>query len=519
MNYPVWDLTFGAGLLIAIVSVVHVFVSHFAVGGGLFLVLTEQKAYREQNTALLEWLKRHTRFFVLLTVVFGAMTGVGIWFTIGLIHPSGTSILIHSYVWGWAIEWVFFFLEITAALLYLYGWDRVDRKTHLWLGWIYFVAAFMSMVIINGIITFMLTSGKWIETHNFWHGFFNPTYFPSLFARFAFSLALAGIYALITGTFQKNSDLKATVIRWSVRWIVPAFVILPLFIYWYIGQLPAEVWASAQGKMPTATRYANLALIFAILTFVAALVTLIRPKKVPFIYSFVVLAFAFVTMWSFEFIRESIRKPYIIYDYMYVNSIFKQPVEGDGGFSVENIREKGVLKVARWAENRTVTEENKLAAGREIFRLECQTCHGISGYRGMKGILSQKKWSYSMILNRLGSLDKMVNGVMPPFAGTEAEKEALAAYLASLAPAGAAVAPEAAPAADGETVFQQFCSDCHEASPDDPLFVKLGQFGIDQIRYLITRLDSLNEDMPPFEGNEVQRDALAKWILEQTKEK
>lgn len=44
MNYPVWDVAFGAGLLIAVVAILHVFVSHFAVGGGLFLVVTERKA-------------------------------------------------------------------------------------------------------------------------------------------------------------------------------------------------------------------------------------------------------------------------------------------------------------------------------------------------------------------------------------------------------------------------------------------------------------------------------------------
>jgi hypothetical protein len=56
MNYPVWDVRFGAGLLIALVAILHVFVSHFAVGGGLFLVLTEKKA-RPATTShyLLGW--------------------------------------------------------------------------------------------------------------------------------------------------------------------------------------------------------------------------------------------------------------------------------------------------------------------------------------------------------------------------------------------------------------------------------------------------------------------------------
>ena len=518
MNYPIWDLTWGMGLLIAIVSVVHVFVSHFAVGGGLFLVLTERKAYRENNAALLEWIKKHTKFFVLLTVVFGAVTGVGIWFTIGLIHPSGTSALIHTYVWGWAIEWVFFFLEITAALLYLYGWDKLDRKTHMWIGWIYFIAAFASMVIINGIITFMLTSGKWLETHYFWHGFFNPTYWPSLFTRFAFSLALAGLYALLTGTLQKDEELRATVVKWSVRWIVPAFIVLPLFVWWYVGSIPDAVWAGARGRMPTATRYANLALIFAILTFVGSLVTLIKPKKTPFVYALVIWAFAFVTMWSFEFIREALRKPYVIYGYMYDNSIFKQDLPGTGDMTVAKINEKGILNVARWVTERTITPENQVQVGREIFRLECQTCHGIHGYRDMTGILREKQWPQSVIQGRLGSLDKMMNGVMPPFSGTEEEKAALAAFLATLAPVKEA-APATPAAISGEAVFQQYCSDCHEHAPDDPLFQKMHQYDVPRIAYLITRLDSLKEDMSPnpFGGTDAERQALAKWIDQQFK--
>ena len=44
MNYPVWQLDgAGGGLLIAMMAVFHVYISHFAVGGGLFLVLTEMK--------------------------------------------------------------------------------------------------------------------------------------------------------------------------------------------------------------------------------------------------------------------------------------------------------------------------------------------------------------------------------------------------------------------------------------------------------------------------------------------
>ena len=39
MNYPFWEVpVIGGGLVIGIIAILHVFVSHFAVGGGLFLL-------------------------------------------------------------------------------------------------------------------------------------------------------------------------------------------------------------------------------------------------------------------------------------------------------------------------------------------------------------------------------------------------------------------------------------------------------------------------------------------------
>ena len=159
MNYPVWDIP-ASGLLIAVIAILHVFVSHFAVGGGLFLVLVERKARRDGDDALLGYARQHSRFFILLTLVFGAITGVGIWFTIGLVHPPATSSLINTFVWGWAIEWTFFVTEIAAAMVYYYGWDRLSARRHMAVGWIYLAAAWLSLVVINGILTYMLTPGR-----------------------------------------------------------------------------------------------------------------------------------------------------------------------------------------------------------------------------------------------------------------------------------------------------------------------------------------------------------------------
>jgi mono/diheme cytochrome c family protein len=511
MNYPVWEVAFGAGLLIALVAVLHVFVSHFAVGGGLFLVVTERRARRKNDLALLGWLKAHTKFFVLVTVVFGAISGVGIWFTIGLIGPTATSNLIHAYVWGWAIEWVFFFVEITAALLYFYGWDKLEARLHEWFGWVYFIAAFASMVIINGIITFMLTSGSWVKNHQFWSGFFNPTCFPSLAFRFAIALALAGIYALITASVQKDAALKARLVRWSACWIVPSLAVLPALGWWYIRKIPAEVWADARGPMPTATHFALFAVVLLTVTFALAVLTLIRPGRMHLALSLLVALVALGAMGSFEFVREAIRKPYVIANYLYANSLYSATIPGDGGFSVDEVNAAGILPSAKWIRHHDLTKSAPAAAGREIFRVECESCHTIDAYRGVKHYLALRQWDQNKIQTLLGSIEFMHNGVMPPFAGTEAEGGALAAYLSTVQP----VSPAAAAAdRDGRTVFEQNCSMCHRVKAGGLLFKNLPR-DPDAVSKTLEDLTSVFPLMPDLKLPERQRIALAKWINRQ----
>jgi len=197
MNYPVWFLPgVGGGLLIAIIAVVHVFISHFAVGVASFLCWPSTKPVARTVRPFWSLSASTPRLFLLVTMVAGGMTGVAIWFVISLVHPGATSLLIHLFVFGWAAEWVFFLVEIVALLIYYYQFDRLDPKTHLAIGWIYFIAGWMSLFLINGIIGFMLTPGDWLQNQSFWSAFFNPTFWPSLFFRsmIAFMLAVPGLF-------------------------------------------------------------------------------------------------------------------------------------------------------------------------------------------------------------------------------------------------------------------------------------------------------------------------------------
>ena len=229
MNYPFWDIPhIGSGWVIGMIAIFHVMISQFAVGGGLYLPLAERKAMRmadkEIGAAWLKQLVSHSKFFLILTGVFGTVSGVGIWFAIGLTHPEATSTLIHNFVFGWAIEWVFFMVELTTIAVYYYTWNRIDPKLHLTVGWVYAGASVCTLIIINGILTFMLTPGDtWLavagtghEASKFWNAFFNPTYWPSLLLRTGVCTSLAGIWALITSSRidgDKQPALKTSLVQ------------------------------------------------------------------------------------------------------------------------------------------------------------------------------------------------------------------------------------------------------------------------------------------------------------------
>jgi mono/diheme cytochrome c family protein len=577
MNYPIWDLQ-GSGLLIAFVAVVHVFVSHFAVGGGLFLVLAEHKARRENDAALLGYVRKHSRFFILLTLVFGAITGVGIWFTITLVNPSATSSLIKTFVWGWAIEWTFFLTEIAAAMIYYYGWDRLSARDHLVVGWIYFAAAFLSLVIINGILTYMLTPGRWLVDHAFWSGFFNPTYWPAVVARTVGGVGLAGLYALFTAAPLEDLELKRKIVRWAgLRWVVPMTILLPVSLVWFfaaaakagvpVGEVfgttgdgfAAVVSAILRGPAATGNPFAQrAAIVGAAATAFACVVTLVIVFAWPTRYGRWVagplLLAGLLAIGGAEWVREDLRKPFVIGRFMFVNgvrlpsadSVPRPPAGFEDRFTIAALNESGVLATP-WArapegwsavdgmegEARTRIEAE---AGRAIFELECFACHTVDGYNAVRRLVrGQSSGAIAVTLHQLARpvtaagepaswndpnlrLATWKGRRMPPFVGTDAETHALSVYLATLG--GGTISPTERSLAGGQQVFADHCSMCHGPDADWPIATRLHDRTRVEWYDLLGRLDTVNSNMPPFEGTDAERQALAEYLtgLETTPE-
>jgi cytochrome bd-type quinol oxidase subunit 1 len=422
MNYPVWQLdVFGGGLWVILIAVFHVYIAHFAVGGGLFLVLAERKGLRENNPAMLDYVRRHARFFLLVTMVLGSMTGVGIWFIISLLNPAATSVLIHTFVFAWAAEWVFFLLEIVALFLYAYTFGRMAAGPHQLLGWIYFGAAWMSLFIINGVIDFMLTPGTWPQDNNFWSGFFNPTFWPALFFRTFFALIIAGLFGLMTAAWIREERLRTRMVRFCALWLLAPLVFFIASAWWYKAALPAEVQEMIFQRMPEMRAILDGFLLGApVLLFGGLLLVLRLPAALAKTLAVLLLLIGQLYMGLFEFIREGGRRPYIIRDVMYSTSIRPE--------DEQRLQQAGVLRSARWVRHREITDENRSEAGRELYNLLCLSCHAIGG--PMRDIRPLTATFTSEGLDALLSGMDLFYPAMPAFAGTPEERAVLADYIA-----------------------------------------------------------------------------------------
>ncbi len=498
MNFPVWDLGMAPGLLIAIVATLHVFVSHFAIGTGLFLVLTERKAYREDDKDLLAFLKRHSLIFILFSVVFGAITGVGIWFVIGLINPAATSSLIHAFVFGWAIEWVFFLVEIIAGLIYYYSWERMERSTHLTIGWIYFVSAWFSLVVINGIVTYMLTPGAWLETQNFWDGFFNPTYFPSLVSRTFLSFALAGIYALLTASFQENREFRLKITRYAGKWVIINLILFGLSLLWYWKIFPDRIIEAAQGAIPiTQSMVGWVYIFFLALILVTLIVSIILPRLNRAPVAIFVMLLSLGLFGATEWVRESLRKPYGIYNYIYSNGIFPE--------QIDEINKNGVLLWANWVSDEAKAVRSPDTTGYEIFRTECMNCHSLSGYMNVGRYI--EGWDQQYLYEILGRLE-VLRGRMPPFAGTEEERYHVVSYLSRFS-------GEPRIYDSGKEVYDDRCGNCHTIGRYRDIIPVTSDFSQEELQEeIIPMLSEMNEDMPPFTAGEEAAEKLARYLSE-----
>ncbi|MCF8350241.1 MAG: hypothetical protein K9H15_03690 [Bacteroidales bacterium] len=449
MDFPLFHLDFmGNRWLIAIIAIIHVFISHgLAVGFIPMVTLLEFRGFLSRKISLDEqqrWDKLAYNFLFVafvITTTLGALTGVGIWFSTSLVSPDSIGSLIRVFYFAWFFEWIIFAAEVILIVVYFLSWKKSNssetaKKRHLRFGLFLSIFSWLTMAIIVGILGFMMDPGNWIVKKNMFVGFTNPLYIPQLLFRTPLAMIMAGVIGLFLASLflKKENPIRLKAFKflsiWTLVW-VPHITVAGLWYYYKIPQLMV-------GNLPVAVAtqlfqqwYGTL--LYTLFGFVAlailiSLWTLLKPQRVPKWAMVIPVIGVFIFAGSFERIREFIRKPFVIGDFMYSNSMRLD--------DYPLLKKDGILPHATYVSTTAVRPENKVEAGKNVFMLACTRCHTtnrinsvVTRFERMYG--KDKPLQVEAMKSYMQSMHK-VRYYMPPFPGNQAELDALAHYIKNI---------------------------------------------------------------------------------------
>ncbi|WP_211369210.1 c-type cytochrome [Roseospira navarrensis] len=449
--YPTWSEPFvGNGWVVGIIATIHVLMSHTAVGAALFFTYLATIAYRDDRPELLDYIKSYGLFLLIFSYVLGSITGPGIWYSTTVASPRGISALIHSFVWKWATEWVFFVIEVVGVYLIIYLIGKVDKRTHLKIAWIFGLASLTTMLIIVGILSFMMWPGKaaWFAEGGYLNGFYGSNTFAHLAMRVAFMFTMTAVVGGIVVAGLKDKALKRDIARrLGIMGLISGVIGFGL-LKWYMTTLPPETEVVVANRLPAYFDDSMLITLAIIGTYF--IVTMIQPRllirSVAATMTVVILVFG---LWPEETARESIRKPFVAGQYLYSNQIVARDVPGMNIESeLPTLAAHGVLATHPFLPDglRTVTPENAVAAGEAIALTMCSNCHNLSetGIRPIRNYFGDETDVAAIRDYLKAALSTGATMYMPAMPLTHDEFEALAVYIAWLEDPAAADAYAAA---------------------------------------------------------------------------
>lgn len=409
------------GLIMAAVAIVHVFLAQFAVGGGFLLCYFQWIALKTGSPYAKQFVKGYMKVLILISFVLGAITGVGIWFTAIQVSAQTIGTMVFQFHWLWAAEWTFFCLEIVAGYAF-YRYQKIldDKSTMILLG-LYAFAAWMSLFIINGIISWQLTPGAWVETQTLWDGFFNPTFWPSLFFRTIVSLTLSSLAACVIVNAMPGLDREGK--EWLINRI--AYLLLPMLLMpilgaWFIMAMPDDSRSWVLGGSPAMMLFLQISIAASLAIGGYAFFGLfLKRLYINGATALLLMMLAFGATAGGEFVREGSRKPYSIRHVLYSNAI--EPED------VARMRKVGCLAddsyPLRGAEE---LPNQQLVMGAKVFRRQCSVCHTMQGTNGVGHLTGS--WDGNQIRMNIAKLQQ-TKPFMPPFAGTAEELESLVQFI------------------------------------------------------------------------------------------
>ncbi|OGL43235.1 MAG: hypothetical protein A2161_09575 [Candidatus Schekmanbacteria bacterium RBG_13_48_7] len=291
----------------------------------------------------------------------------------------------------------------------------------------------------------MLNSGSWPEHRNFWTGFFNPQFLPQVFMRTGGAFLLASLYVYLHASLKvKNESLRNLIGKRSSR---PALLGSLLIIFgsmgWFIF-LPA----SSKAALSAASALNILMTLIIALTAVVFVMLYLGPYRNPGWvtpgFAILFLGFGFASMATGEFIREAVRKPYIVYNVVFSNQIYPEELQiyRDEGMlekghwlkSYVNVKYPKLLNNGKINYNRIggLPESDQIHLGKMLFLYSCNSCHSTDEGFAAVAYLT-RGWTPDMVHSVAANPDKH-QFFMPPWPGNNIETLLLTKYIESIKP-------------------------------------------------------------------------------------
>ncbi|WP_367915834.1 cytochrome c [Leadbetterella sp. DM7] len=449
MDFPMFHLDWlNDRFLIAVIAIIHVLINHgLAVGFIPYITWLEQKGVQNSAADQItdpDWdqmVYNKMKVAFIITTTIGAMTGVGIWFSAALVSPASIGSLIRVFYWAWFTEWLVFVTEVILILIYFLTWKNANKSLrgkirHIRFGWFLAFASWITMVIIVSILGFMMDPGNWNNDKSLLNGFTNPIYLPQLAFRTPVAMLVGGTFGMLLTTIfsRSGSEMRAKAVKYAGQWILvwTPFAIIGAVYYWKVmPEAMKDNMSVAVGSMDFSQYYDLLKYFIAGAAGLSVLLAgwaLFRPAKVNFVVVILPCLFILGLLGIFERVREFVRKPYIIGNYMYSNLIRQE--------DYPLLQKDGILRHATYTTVHEITEENQTEAGRNVFMLTCSRCHTSRGVNSIVDVFEKMygKGKPLSIDAMAAYIPVMHNGraFMPPFPGNEAELKALAVYIKHL---------------------------------------------------------------------------------------
>ena len=434
--YPTWyEPHLGSGWVVALIATFHVLASHTSVGTAILFAYLSHKAYKEDREDLLDLIKKYGLFMLVFTYVAGSITGPGIWYSTTVASPNGIGALIHSFVWKWATEWVFFVIEVVGVYMVAYLVGKVDKKTHMKISMIFGLASFATMVIIVGILSFMMVPGKeiWFQEGGYLNGFYGGNTFVQMGMRIAFMFTMTAVVGGIIISGIKDPEFKKEMAR-KLGWLgIISTIAGALMFQLYLKTVPDQAIIVMENRLPSYFETSIMAILAGTLAYFV--ITMARPQVLKqAVAGAMTIAILVAGLWPEETARESMRKPWVAGEYVYSNQVIGRDVPGLNIKSqIPLLQKEGILKAHPFtpAALRTVTEDNKIQAGKFIAMVYCSNCHSPSktGIRPLHRYFPEDVTQARVEKYIKGTLTTGTIAYMPKMPMKESEVKALAAYL------------------------------------------------------------------------------------------